>query len=136
MSGTIEIRVRYAETDQMGRAHHSHYLVWCELGRSALMRERGLSYGSLEARGVRLPVSRAQVEYRRPVGYDALVRVETRVEEVRSREVVFTYRISHAETGETLALARTSLVSIGENGRPVRLTPDVRAVLVELAGAT
>ncbi len=120
----------------MGRAHHSHYLVWCELGRSALMRERGLSYGSLEARGVRLPVSRAQVEYRRPVGYDAPVRIETRVAEVRSREVVFAYRICHAETDETLALARTSLVSIGPEGRPVRFDEDVRELLVALAAAT
>ncbi len=132
MSHTLELHVRYAETDQMGRAHHAHYLVWCESGRSALMREAGASYARLEERGVRLPVARVEVEYRRPVGYDAPVRVETRVEEVRSRKVAFSYRILNGVNGEVLATALTELVSTDTAGRPTRLPPDVRDLLESL----
>jgi len=99
--GTTEVRVRYAETDQMGRAHHRHYLVWCELGRTALMRERGVSYAELERGGLWLPVSRVEVEYRIPVEYDELIRIHTRVERVRSREIVFAYRIARASGRRT-----------------------------------
>lgn len=132
MSHSVELHVRYAETDQMGRAHHSHYLVWCELGRSALMREAGASYSRFEERGVLLPVSRAELEYRRPLGYDAAVRIETRLEQVRSRKVVFSYRILRAEDGVVAATARTELVSIDTDGRPTRLPPDVRKLLESL----
>ncbi len=131
MSHALELHVRYAETDQMGRAHHAHFLVWCESGRSALMREAGASYARLEERGVRLPVSRVKVAYRRPVGYDALVRVETRLEEVRSRKVAFSYRILNGD-GEVIATAWTELVSTDTAGRPTRLPADVRELLESL----
>ncbi len=132
MSHSVELHVRYAETDQMGRAHHSHYLVWCELGRTALMRDAGASYSRLEERGVQLPVSRAELEYRQPLRYDAAVRIETRLEQVRSRKIVFSYRIVSVEDGIVAATARTELVSIDSDGRPTRLPPDVRELLESL----
>lgn len=129
MSEPLEIRVRYAETDQMGRAHHSHYLVWCELGRTTLMRERGVSYGELEKRGLLLPVARVEISYRQGVGYDERVRVDTRVERVRSRSVRFAYRLTRAEDGDVLATAITDLVCIDDRGRTGRLPADVREAL-------
>lgn len=128
---SVEIRVRYAETDQMGRAHHSHYLVWCELARTAFMRERGVSYARMEETGVLLPVSRVRVEYRRGVGYDERVRIETRVEAVRSRAVVFGYRICRPEDGTMLARATTELVCTDGHGKPRRLPEEVRAALAD-----
>jgi acyl-CoA thioester hydrolase len=95
------------------------------------MREAGASYARLEERGVRLPVSRVKVAYRRPVGYDALVRVETRLEEVRSRKVAFSYRILNGD-GEVIATAWTELVSTDTAGRPTRLPADVRELLESL----
>lgn len=127
--GRVEFRVRYAETDQMGRAHHSHYLAWCELGRTALMRERGVPYGDLERRGVLLPVTRAELEYRRGARFDDVVSVETVVERVRSRAVAFRYRIARVEDGALLARARTELVCTDQAGRPRRLPEAVRTVL-------
>lgn len=119
----------------MGRAHHSHYLVWCELGRTTLMRELGLSYAELEGRGLRLPVSHAELEYRRGIGYDEEVRVETRVEAVRSRSLSFGYRIVREHDGALAAEARTTLVCTDEGGRPRRLPPEVREILARDAGA-
>lgn len=127
--GSVEFRVRYAETDQMGRAHHSCYLVWCELGRTALMRERGVPYGELEDAGVLLPVTRAELEYRRGVRFDELVRVETRVRDVRSRRVTFGYRVIRATDGALLARAMTELVCTDAGGTPRRFPADVRRAL-------
>ncbi|WP_423929796.1 acyl-CoA thioesterase [Candidatus Palauibacter sp.] len=132
-AGTVEVRVRYAETDQMGRAHHRHYLVWCELGRTTLMRARGMSYAELERDGLLLPVSRVEVEYRMPVGYDERVRIHTRLERLRSREIVFAYRIARAEDDATLARARTWLVCADERGRPRRFPDEVKRRLTALA---
>lgn len=129
--GSVEIRVRYAETDQMGLAHHSHYLVWCELGRTALMRHAGVPYSGLEKEGILLPVTRAEVEYRAGVGYDERVRVETRVTDVRSRRVVFAYEVRRAADGELLARVRTDLVCTDREGRPRRLPGAARSKLQE-----
>lgn len=126
MPGTTQIRVRYAETDQMGRAHHRHYLVWCELGRTSLMREEGVSYAELERKGLMLPVARVELEYRAPVEYDEVVTIHTWVERVRSREVVFGYDLVRESDGATAAKARIVLVSTDRDGRPARLPGEVR----------
>lgn len=126
---SVEIRVRYAETDQMGRAHHSHYLVWCELGRTAYMRGRGIAYAQLERDGLLLPVGRATLEYRRGVGYDDAVRIETTVTQIRSRSVVFGYRLTHGESGDVIALASTELYCTNAAGRPMRIPADLRSAL-------
>lgn len=119
----------------MQRAHHRHYLVWCELGRTDLMRREGVSYAELERSGIMLPVARAEVEYRVPVSYDELIRIHTSVERVRSREIVFAYRITKADDEDTLvAKARTTLICTDGEGRPTRFPSDVRAQLAELAG--
>ena len=132
MIGSVEIRVRYAETDQMGRAHHGNHLIWCELGRTALMREHGVSYAEMERDGFLLPVARAEVGYRGAVRYDDLVRIETRVERVRSRDILFGYTISKAEDGSPVAKARTLLVSTDAAGRPTRLPSGIRTALEAL----
>ena len=128
---SVEVRVRYAETDQMGRAHHSHYLVWCELGRTAYMRQRGVSYAALERSGVLLPVGRVSLEYRQGVGYDDRVRIETGIDRVRSRSVVFEYRLFKADTDELIATGSTELFCTDSEGRPARLPADVRASLAD-----
>lgn len=129
MTGHVDIRVRYAETDQMGRAHHRNYLVWCELGRTTLMRDHGISYAEMERNGTMLPVSRVEVEYRGALFYDDLVRIETRVERVRSRDIVFAYRMTRVDDRLVAAVARTTLVSADSTGKPARLPPEVRETL-------
>jgi acyl-CoA thioester hydrolase len=128
--GTVELRVRYPEVDRMGFVYHAHYLTWCELGRTELIRDRlGLSYADLEDRGVLLAVSDASLRYHRAARYDERVRVETRVEEVRSRTVTFGYTIVRIGDGERLATARTALICIDGEGRPRRIPPEVAGAL-------
>lgn len=127
----IEVRVRYAETDRMGRAHHTHHLVWCEAARTQWLRERGATYAELERRGVYLPVSRVEVEYRHPVGYDELVRVRTWLAAVRSRTLTFEYEIERGDGGRPVARAQTELICMNGEGGVRRLPDDVRALLAE-----
>ena len=129
------LRVRYAETDQMGRAHHMQYLAWFELGRTELLRAAGVAYSEIERQGVMLPVSNVEVEYTGGAGYDELVEVETRVSEVRSRTVSFAYVAKRAETGELLASGSTRLVCTNADGRPRRIPPHLITVLHSLQAA-
>lgn len=126
------LRVRYAETDQMGRAHHMQYLAWFELGRTDLLRAAGVAYSEIERQGVRLPVSNVEVEYRSAVGYDELVDVHTRVSDVRSRTITFAYVAVRTETGEILAAGSTRLVCTDESGKPRRIPEPVVKVLEAL----
>jgi acyl-CoA thioester hydrolase len=114
------VRVRYADTDAMGVVYNAAYLVWFEIGRTEWLRETGTPYSAIERRGVSLPVTDANLRFRAGGRYDDLVTVETILQEVRSRRVVFGYRIL---VGEKL-LAEGSTVHVpveNKTGRSVRL---------------
>ena len=126
---TSRLRVRYAETDTMGVAYHANYLVWCEIGRTDLIRTLGPSYAEMEQEGLRLAVAEASLRYAAPARYDDELAVETRLERVQSRLVTFSYRIllerpaGAGQAGTLLATATTVLASIDANGRS-RVMPD------------
>ena len=124
-----DIRVRYAETDQMGVVYHANYLVWCEIGRTDFIRSRGMSYADMEEQGIRLAVTDVTMRLHASARYDDLVRVTTGLVAVRSRAVEFAYEITRSETGTGIASVRTVLVSLSAQGRPVSLPPDIRALL-------
>jgi acyl-CoA thioester hydrolase len=128
----LELRVRYAETDQMGVVYHANYLVWCEVGRTELIRQMaGMSYAALEQAGVMLAVADASIRYHGAARYDDMVRVRTTLTDARSRSVTFEYLITNGETGERLASARTVLVSLDASGRPTVLPEHLRRKLGE-----
>jgi acyl-CoA thioester hydrolase len=115
----ITTRVRYAETDKMGVAYNSHYLVWFELGRAALMRERGVPYTEVEKDGYFLPISRFNCRIASPARYDEEIVIRARLSDLRSRSVTFGYRIER--DGTRLAEGETSHICVGEDGRPVSM---------------
>ena len=129
----LELRVRYAESDQMGVVYHTNYLVWCEIGRTELIRAlTGVSYAKLEEEdGVGLAVAELSIRYHGAARYDNMVRVRTTLTQARSRSVTFEYLITNAETGERLATARTLLVSLDKRGRPVVMPERLRQQLAE-----
>lgn len=130
----LELRVRYAETDQMRVVYHTNYLVWCEIGRTELIRSlTGVSYALLEEQGVALAVADLSIRYHGAARYDNLIRVRTTLTDARSRSVTFEYLITNAESGERLATARTVLVSLDERGRPVVMPEQLRRKLAESA---
>lgn len=134
MESTSELRVRYAESDQMGVAYHANYLIWCEVGRTDFIRELGMTYAEMERQGVMLAVADAHVRFHASARYDDVVRIATTLTGVRSRMVSFAYEISRvpAQPGaapERLASASTTLVALDREGRPTTLPTAIRALL-------
>jgi len=123
----FDLRVRYAETDQMGVVYHTNYLVWCEIGRTELIRSlTGVSYAKLEEEGVLLAVAELSIRYHGAARYDNMIRVRTSLSDARSRSVTFEYVITNAETGDRLATAKTVLISLRRDGRPVVMPEHLR----------
>lgn len=116
----------------MGVVYHANYLIWCEVGRTDFIRARGMSYADMERAGVGLAVSELSARFHSAARYDDMIRVRTTLAEVRSRGITFDYLITNAQTGHRLVTARTALVSIDANGRPVALPPAVRSLFDDL----
>jgi acyl-CoA thioester hydrolase len=113
-----EIRVRYAETDQMGIAYYANYLVWFEIGRTEFCRERGFCYADLEALGYRLVVTDVHCHYRNAVRYDETIRVRTSLKEMRRRMITFKYEILRQNKEEVVAEGETRHLCLDSNGKP------------------
>ncbi len=109
--------------------YHANYLVWCEMGRTDLIRRLGTSYADIEREGVRLAVVEANVRYHAAAKYEDRIRVRTTIAEARSRSVTFNYLIENAETGLKLVTARTTLASINGEGKLVAMPPHIREPL-------
>lgn len=111
----VDIRVRYAETDQMGVAYYANYLVWFEVGRSEFCRERGFRYADLEALGYKLVVSDVNCRYRNSARYDETVIVRTRLKGVNKRMITFGYEILRKEQEEVIAEGETRHICVDSN---------------------
>ena len=127
--GVIQVRVRYPEVDRMGVAHHSHHFVWFEIGRTELMRGRGLPYTRLEEEGTFLPVIEAACAYRAPARYDDLLNVRTVLAQIGPVPVTFSYRIERDADGTLLATGTTTHAAVDDRGRPRRLPARVLGLL-------
>ena len=105
MAVSTNVRVRYAETDQMGVVYYANYLVWFEIGRVEVLRSLGFSYRQLEEEhGCILPVAEASCRYRSSARYDDNIRIETRPTVLRGAILKFGYRILREEEGKEPAL--------------------------------
>lgn len=120
------VRVRYAETDQMGVAWHGNVFAWFEIGRTDLLRELGTTYRALEQEGVRLPVVEAGASYVRPLLYDDVVEVRTRLSGHSGARVAFEYELHREGTDGPLVTGFTAHAAIDGRGRPRRLPADLR----------
>lgn len=124
---SVTVRVRYSETDQQGVAYHANYFVWMEIGRTEYLKALGFPYDDLEREGVLFAVSEASCTYRGAARYEEIVTVETRVEAVRSRSVVFVYGLS--VRGRPIAEGRTTLIAIDTDRRPIRIPERIAVAL-------
>ena len=127
----VELRVRYAETDQMGVAYYANYLVWFEVGRAEFCRKRGFIYADLEKLGYRLAVTDARCHYRNSARYDELVLVRTRLKELNKRMITFGYEILRKEGEELIAEGETRHICLDTTNKPKSLP---EAFLGRLAG--
>ncbi len=113
----------------MGVVYHANYLIWCEMGRTDLLRRLGTTYAELERRGVFLAISDVRIRFRGSASYDERIRVRTTLSRRRSRGVTFSYEVEKAETAESLASAETDLVCLDADRRPSKLPADVMEIL-------
>jgi acyl-CoA thioester hydrolase len=121
------VSVRYAETDRMGVAHHSSYLLWFELARTGLLREAGHAYRDLEDRGVRLPVLEYGCKFLKSADYDDALQIETRVRDVRSRTITFDYLVRR--DNQLLAEGFTHHACVDGNQKVRRFPDEVIAAI-------
>lgn len=103
------LRVRYAETDQMGVVYHSNHLIWFEVGRVELMREMGFSYRDMEREDGRyIAVAEVKCRYRAPVYYDEEIVIRTRLKAVRESVIAFSYELVRENSRTLLAEGETT----------------------------
>lgn len=124
----ITVRVRYAETDQMGVVYHSNYIVYFEIGRTEAMRQIGITYADLEARGYVLAVIETHANHKSSARYDDVLTVRTWLREVSKTRLRFEYQVLKDE--QVLTTGHTVLAFLSrDNGmRPVRCPEDVEVL--------
>ena len=120
------LRVRYAETDQMGVVHHANYILYLEEARTAYMASLGCPYSTLERRGVGLVVRKLKIHHRASALYEEELVVDTRIISLRGASVTFGYEVLRVEGRQRLASAETDLacIDLARDGRPPRALPD------------
>lgn len=121
------LRVRYAETDAQGVVYHSNHLVYFEVGRGGFLRDLGYNYNDMEARGTLLVVVDAHVRYRAAARYDDELRVVTRLDELGSRSMRFSYELWRDRV--LVATGETAHVCLDREGRTVAIPADMREAI-------
>ncbi len=115
-----KLRVRYAETDQMGVVHHGNYPIFLEEARTTWLREMGISYKEMEQSGIGLPITHINLRYKNSALYDDVLTIKTIMRKLPNVRLEFDYEI-YNEANDLLVNATTELVFINmENKRPTR----------------
>ncbi len=110
-----EIKVRYAETDQMGIVHHSNYYVWFEVGRTEFITFSGMSYSEMESRDILIPLIDSYCKYIEPARYGDEVIIRTFIEDMSSVKVKFKYEVVRKSDRKLLAEGATTHVFVDRN---------------------
>jgi acyl-CoA thioester hydrolase len=131
------IRVRYAETDQMGVVYHSNYLIWFEVGRVEMMRALGFDYKQMEIEDdCYIVVADVHCRYQAPARYDEVLTVRTRITEAKNRVLKFGYEILLAEDGKLLATGETTHIACNRAGQVRQFPEKYKTKFLASAAAT
>jgi len=124
-STTIDIRVRYGETDQMGYLYYGNYALYYEVGRTDAIRQLGFTYKELEDQGVIMPVAELQVKYLRPAYYDDVITVKTTLKELTTNHKIQFHSELYNQKGELLNVGVTTLAIIDAKSKTRMSLPEV-----------
>lgn len=124
-SHETQVRVRYAETDRMGLLHHANYIVYFEMARTELLRQRGISYREIEDAGHFLVIVDLGCKFKRPAHYDDLLTIRTTVARVTHVKIVHQYQV--VRDGLLLAEGHSTLACVDRQGRPQALPEVLRS---------
>jgi acyl-CoA thioester hydrolase len=122
-------RVIYGDTDKMGIVYYANYLRWFERGRCEFLRQLGVPYGAIEARGIHFPVVEASCRYVKPAHYDDVVLIETRLDSLSRRTLIFSYRILRQGDDMPLATGSTKHACVDGAGKVLRTPTDLVHIL-------
>lgn len=132
----VSVRVRYAETDQMGVVYHSNYLIWFEVGRVELMRAHGFDYKQMEIEDdCHLVVAEAHCRYHHPARYDELLTVRTRIVDAKNRMLKFGYEIFRQSDQKLLATGETTHISCRRDGRVTHFPEKYKSAFLAIVAA-
>jgi acyl-CoA thioester hydrolase len=120
-SVSIDITVRFAETDAMGVVHHSAYIVWFEAGRIAWIAATGVPYATIADAGYNFAVTEVNAHYRAAIRFGEPVQVITQLTALRSRQIDFEYEVRHATKGTLFATGNSRHICVDNNGRTVKI---------------
>ena len=130
------VEVRYAETDQMGVVYHANYLIWCELGRTKIVKDLGFDYSKLEEDGYLSPVMDFSIQYKAAMRYGQTATVRTWIEEHTNLRTTYGYEILHEDGTVAVTAKSVHILVKKENFRPValkKIDPDWDAKYAEVA---
>jgi acyl-CoA thioester hydrolase len=128
----LEIRVSYADTDQMDVVYYANYFVWFERGRIEYLRALGLSYKEMEKQNLILPVMEASCSYKAPAHFDDLVVIKTIIKELGKSSISFIYEVLNKESNQLLATGETRHPFINKERKIVRIPDEIRAKLATI----
>ncbi len=132
MQTETNLIVRYAETDQMGIVHHSNYPIWFEIGRTAFLKQLGLSYSSIEAKGIMLPLYEINCKYKSPAKYEDEISVITSLESITRTRIIFSYQVKNVLSDAVIATGQTMHAWTNTSLRPInaeKVIPEVFMLL-------
>jgi len=122
----IELRVRYAEVDQMGVVHHSRYWVYFEMGRTELLRRAGVAYRDVEESGALIVLTKCAAKFHQPARYDDELILTTTLARMTTARLDHTYELKRAADGATLVTAETTLACVTRDGAIQPIPPAIR----------
>jgi len=133
----VTVRVRYAETDQMGVVYHSNFLIWFEVGRVELMRSLGFDYKQMELQDdTYIVVADVHCRYHHPARYDELLTVRTRILEAKTRTLKFGYQVFRQSDQKLLATGHTIHVACTRAGQVKHFPEKYKSAFLALIPAT
>ena len=131
ITSEYQIRVRYAETDQMGYVYYGNYSTYLEVARVELFRNFGVSYKEMESEGIMMPVLEQNIKYIKPAKYDDLITIKTRIENKPGIRILFHYEVFN-DKDTLLTIASTTLVFVNmESGKPCLPSPKLQNIINE-----
>ncbi|MDR1696021.1 MAG: acyl-CoA thioesterase [Endomicrobium sp.] len=123
----LQIRIAYADTDQMGMVYYGNYLTFFERGRTEFLRESGLEYKIIEEKGFYFPVIHAECDYYYPAKYDDLITIETSLTEITAASITCSYKVKLGD--KLLATGKTKHPFVNKSLKPVRFPKDIREIM-------
>lgn len=124
-----EIRIIYADTDQMGIVYHANYLKFFEIGRTELLRNLGIPYKVCEEKGIMLPVKEVFIDYKQSAKYDDIIIVSSYVAKLKNVSLKINYEIHEKQSGKLLTLGYTLHPFVNKDGKVAVPSEDIFQII-------